>query len=269
MKPASSWAPANISLFFGIHRGKTHQTTGSIGAGFTVEEGVTAHVTRASKTSVFFNNKRIVFPTVLSVTKALTSQPVCVKLSSSLPLGTGFGLSGASALATAYSLNKMFRLKIPKRELAILAHVAEVENGTGLGDVINQYYGGILIKTKPSCSFVAKRMKTRKKTVYWKHFGTLQTKVIIQDTKKEKKINHAARKTLKKAQNSSFEQLMHLGKEFSKESGLLTEKNVKKTIAEIEKNNGFATMILLGNSVVSTIPFKGGRKLIISTKKAR
>ena len=33
-------------------------------------------------------------------------------------------------------------------ELAMTAHVAEVENRTGLGDVCSQYHGGCLVKLK-------------------------------------------------------------------------------------------------------------------------
>ena len=61
---------------------------------------------------------------------------------SSLPLGYWFGISGASALATAYALNRLLKLKKSNKELAIIAHIAEVESKTGLGDVTNQYYWG-------------------------------------------------------------------------------------------------------------------------------
>ena len=59
-------------------------------------------------------------------------------------------------------LNEIFKKAISfcgsKKELAFIAHVAEVENGTGLGDVINQYYGGFLAKYAPSYKFEAVRL---------------------------------------------------------------------------------------------------------------
>ena len=50
--------------------------------------------------------------------------------------------------------------------------------------------------------------------------------------------------------------------------GLLKDKNVIKTIKNIKKNNGNASMIMLGNAVFSDIKFKGSEKLIIKDKGA-
>ena len=58
-----------------------------------------------------------------------------------MPLGCGFGLSGAAALATAYALNEYLSLGKAREALAMIAHVAEVENRTGLGDVCSHTMG--------------------------------------------------------------------------------------------------------------------------------
>jgi hypothetical protein len=51
-------------------------------------------------------------------------------------------------------------------------------------------------------------------------------------------------------------------------SGLLRDKKTIQTIKNIEKNNGNASMIMLGNAVFSDKPFKGAIKLRISDKVA-
>ena len=77
------------------------------------------------------------------LTQAAGAAGVKVDLTSPLPLGCGFGLSGAASLATAYALNELLHLGKDMETLAMIAHVAEVENRTGLGDVCSQYHGGV------------------------------------------------------------------------------------------------------------------------------
>ena len=190
---------------------------------------------------------------------------------SNLPLGCGFGLSGASALATAYALNKSLNLRKSKKELAKIAHIAEVENETGLGDVVNQFYGGFLIKFKPSSEFIVKRLPIKNKIVYYKIFNKLDTKKIISNQNRINKINKAGTSSLKKIKTlkkPSLNKIIKISKEFSVESGLLTNKKIINLIKKIEKNKGNASMIMLGNAVFSDIPFKGSKKLKISCKGA-
>ena len=59
-----------------------------------------------------------------------------------VPLGAGFGTSGAAALSLALALNEALSLGLSKIEAAQLAHVAEVECKTGLGTVIAETFGG-------------------------------------------------------------------------------------------------------------------------------
>ena len=150
MISAKAFAPANISCIFKIYEHKDPRWMGSYGLGFTLNEGVLVTASMAKRNEVVFNNHSINFPTVKSTVEKLTKEKIRVYIKTKLPLGCGFGLSGASALATAYAANRLLNLKKTGKELAIIAHTAEVENKTGLGDVVNQYYGGFCFKLKPS-----------------------------------------------------------------------------------------------------------------------
>src|SRR3989338_5561550 len=130
----------------------------------------------------------------------MTNEKLKIHIMSKLPLGCGFGLSGASALATAYAVNEMLKLKKPKKELAVIAHIAEVENKTGLGDVVNQYYGGFFAKLKPSSYFVVKRLPVKNTHVYCRYFSKINTMSIIANPKLEHGINKSASIALKKIQ---------------------------------------------------------------------
>lgn len=262
MKKTSTFAPANISCIFVIKKGKTPQTTGSTGVGFTINEGVTVEVLESKKTEIFFNGEKIDFPTVSSVIKFVTQKKLRVNIASKLPLGCGFGLSGASALATANAIDDLLNLKKTKLELAKVAHIAEVENGTGLGDVTNQYFKGFLLKTEPSFKFKSQNLNINS-PVYCKVFSKLETKTIVSGSDIEK-INNAGEKAIAEIESRiktiKFEQIIQISKRFALESGLLKDENVIKTIREIEQMGGNASMIMLGNAVFADIPFEGSSK---------
>src|SRR3989338_11175201 len=215
MQSARAFAPANLSCIFVIRKTKNPAKSGSLGMGFTVNKGVFATITKINnnkkipiikkcnikkiiknnnennKNVIYYNSKKINFPTVNSVIKKLTNEKVKVNIKSELPLGCGFGLSGASALATAYALNKLFNLKKSRKELAMAAHIAEVENATGLGDVVNKYYGGFCVKLETSANFQVKKLPIAA-SVYCRYFSPIETKSVIQNEGIRNRINDAA-----------------------------------------------------------------------------
>ncbi len=304
MQSAKAFAPGNISCIFVIKKTKKPEKSGSLGMGFTVNKGVTATIKKlnnntksnkkiinnnkknskntqttsgtnsiGNKNMIYFNNKKINFPTVDSVIEKLTDEKVIVDIRSDLPLGMGFGISGAAALATAYALNKLLNLKKSRKQLAMIAHIAEVENSTGLGDVVNQYYGGFLVKYESSYKFKAARLPIKNKVVYCKYISPINTKKIISDKKIKNRINNAGIRALNKIKaldnkNTNLKNIIKISKEFSISSGLLKNKKIINLIRYIEKNNGNASMIMLGNAVFSDTHFKGSKKLIIKDKGA-
>lgn len=266
-----AFAPGNVSCIFRICRNRNPAKAHSLGVGFTVDKGVIVTAKKSKKTAIRLNNKKTGFPTVLSVIRKLTKQPVEINIRTQLPLGAGFGISGASALATSFALGRLFRLKKTKKQLALVAHIAEVENRTGLGDVNGQFNGGFLIKSKKGYPLKAERLPIKKQNIYYKVFGKIDTKKVITNKNKENKINKAADKALKEIKNKrniNLKDIISISKEFALKSNLLN-KRLSNIIKDIEKNNGKASMIMLGNSIFSTIPFKNCKRLKISQNKAR
>jgi pantoate kinase len=72
-----------------------------------------------------------------------------VECETPLPLGAGFGVSGAAALGTALAADAAFDLGRSENALTTVAHVAEVRAGTGLGDVVAQARGGVPVRLEP------------------------------------------------------------------------------------------------------------------------
>lgn len=270
-----AFAPANISCIFKVYKHKNPGLAGSWGLGFTLSEGVTVSVKKVNATSVLFNSKKVDMPTVFDVVQALTTDNILITINTKLPLGCGFGVSGAAALATAYAVNKLLDLKKTKKELAVIAHSAEVKNKTGLGDVANQFFGGVLFKKKPSSYFSITKIPLKEKTVYCRVFSPLSTKSVLSNNKLLVHVDEAAKDALGEIANELSEKnvltlakILSISKQFAVASGLLKEKDVIQAIEEIEKKGGSAAMIMLGNAVVSNISFAGATKFFLSQKGA-
>ncbi|MBW2983832.1 hypothetical protein KY361_01850 [Candidatus Woesearchaeota archaeon] len=269
---AKAFSPGNVSCIFRVIENKNPIKKHSLGVGFTVNHGAEVSV-KVGKNSIYFNNKKIKLPTINSVIKKLTDKSIEVRIKSKLPLGAGFGMSGACALATAYSLGKLLGKK-SKKGLAMVAHEAEVENGTGLGDVGGQFNGGFNVKLKRGKPLSVTRLPIRDKFIYYQFFSKIETKKIINSKGKKIKINKAGDKSLKnikKLMNGrkiSLKEIIKISKGFSVDSGLLTDKKVKDLIEKIEAKGGNASMIMLGNAVFSDIPFAGSKRVKITNKGA-
>ena len=266
---ARAFAPGNISCVFKVIPHADPARMHSLGMGFTVKEGVEVIVSEQNETEVLFNGACINFPTVHAVVNRLIQNSgitgIKVDITSLLPLGCGFGLSGAAALATAYALNELLTLHKDSEKLAMTAHIAEVENRTGLGDVCSQYHGGYLVKLKEGSPLTADRLPIAEQPIYYRYFGAIQTSEVLGNSEQTTRINRAADVALRTLQTLTsakpnadlFNACFAVSKQFSVESGLLSDARVIDTIAGIEAEGGVASMIMLGNGVFSTHSFEG------------
>lgn len=275
MDCARAFAPGNISGVFKIIRHDDPEKMHSLGMGFTVSDGVVVEVRRADESAVSFNGELTDFPTVRSVAAAVTDVAVSVAIETPLPLSSGFGLSGASALATAYALNGLLDLGRSEEELAMAAHVAEVENLTGLGDVCAQFHGGCLVKLEPGQPLKARRLPVAEQAVFYRYFSAISTRGILSDPSRVERINRAADGALKQLsvlaerESVNFADCIRASREFAENSGLLEDERVRRIIEQVEAAGGSASMIMLGNAVFSLSPFDGARRTTLSTGSAR
>ncbi|MCF2240303.1 sugar kinase [Halobacterium salinarum] len=147
---AVAFAPGHVTGFFSVDAGATEAAvaSGSRGAGVALSAGVTVTVTRAENTGVVLNGT----PTeIASVRGVLDALGVTARVTAETPLqlGAGFGVSGATALAAALAANEVFGCGCSENELVQVAHVADAEAGTGLGDVVAQARGGLPVRVEP------------------------------------------------------------------------------------------------------------------------
>ena len=274
---AKAFAPGNISGLFKIIADDDPAKMHSLGWGFTVSDGVIVDLARSNSrdTRVTFNGEPIDFPTVTSALSDLTHQTLNVDVRSNLPLSSGFGLSGASTFAALLAADHLLAIGKPRDELAMIAHVAEVRNLTGLGDVCSQYNGGCLVKTVAGHPLAAHRIAMPPTPVFWRYFGKIRTSEILSDHDRHERINRSAETALADIEAAieqdseiTFSGLIALALDFANSSGLLMDSRVKDAIEQAQANGGVATMIMLGNAVFSTVPFPGSIETMLSVTAA-
>ena len=248
--------PSSISLIFKVIKDKNIDRMGSIGVGCTIDRQVNVRIKEYIKSSIFFNGTEINLPTVESVIDVLSSKPLSVEITSTLPLGYGFGISGASSLATAIGINRLFSLKKSRLDLAKIAHRAEIINRTGLGSIATQITGGFLVKKEAGLPVKTSFLPFVGKKIYAVIIDKLETPKIIRKSNRLRRINTAAEKALRiisQHPNISLADILDISYNFAKESNLLTNQELIKVINEIKNQSGHATMLMLGQVAISDI----------------
>jgi pantoate kinase len=261
------FAPANISLVFETYEASAAGGRGSLGVGITLDEGVTAKVVPDKPPGIYVGRKKWAFPTVAQVIEEMTTVPVRIELTAAFPFGCGFGMSGASALATAYALNAWLaengRPTKSRDELGMIAHRAEVANATGLGDVGGQFNGGIMIKTRKYEPLTVEQLPFSCDELHVQIFGPIHTADVIGSREKLGAINAAGRRALDQITDAgkslTINELLDFSLNFAVDSELLQSSRLRDAIEKIRSASGHASMIMLGEAVVSSTPFAGSR----------
>jgi pantoate kinase len=246
---AQAFVPGHVTGFFTADRNPDPTKAGSRGAGIALSDGVTVTVRAADSVSVVLNGEEIEMEAVQRVLDALEVQGE-VRGVTDLPLGSGFGVSGAMALGSALATNQAFDRRLSRNELVTIAHGAEVQAGTGLGDVVAQAHGGVPIRLEPGGpqdNFLD-AIPTRGRIEY--HVvGELSTDDVLSGSTDE--ITEAGKKALSEVVSEpTIQRFMRASRTFSRESDLLTPA-VHEVITDVTEAGGNAAMAMLGETVFS------------------
>ena len=245
MDRATAFVPGHITGFFSVQSAAKPAQSGSRGAGITLTDGVEVTVTPGSGCQL--NGEAASITAVDSVRSRLGVE-AAVDATTPLPLGAGFGVSGALALGTALAANAVFDCGKSENELITMAHCAEVEAGTGLGDVVAQARGGLPIRIdagSPShgrLDGVAARPRIEYVT-----FGELSTAdVLADDTEALSRAGESALSRL--LEWPTLNRFMSAAREFADDADLLTD-DVADAIDAVDEAGGDAAMAMLGDTV--------------------
>jgi pantoate kinase len=185
-----------------------------------------------------------------------------------LPVGCGYGASGAGALGTIFGLNSLFKLGLSYYEKGKIAHIAEVVNHTGLGTVCGQLNGGIGIVKEPGYPCVYERIKTPSDIIIiCGSFGMIHTKSILTNPVLNIKIKEAGKIALKKIiKNPDIKSFLNISLEFVKNTEILDILKLSKVKELIDDLNRLdiigASMNQLGRSVYAICEIKNENEVL-------
>jgi pantoate kinase len=244
---AQAFVPGHVTGFFTIHRDDDPTKAGSRGAGLALSTGVSVTVRPADEPAIVLNGDRVEMAAPMRVLRTLDAGAE-VRATTDLPLGAGFGVSGAVTLGTALATNALFERALSENELFTIAHGAEVQAGTGLGDVVAQARGGVPIRLEPGgpqdnhMDGIPARSRIEYKT-----FGELPTAEVLDG--ETELITQAGTQALSTVVGEpTLPSLLQASREFSRESKLLTDR-VWDVITDVSEAGGTAAMAMLGETV--------------------
>ena len=246
---ATAFVPGHVTGFFSPCPADDPARAGSRGAGLTLTDGVDVTVRPADDPGVVLDGEPISMPPVETVLDRLgVADRARVVAESDLPLGTGFGVSGAMALGAALAANARFDCARSANDLVTLAHRAEVEAGTGLGDVVAQARGGVPIRLDPGAPPYGRLdgvPATRR--VEYVTFGDLSTAAVLAgDTAPLVAAGDAALARL--VDRPTLPTLVAESRRFARDADLLTDR-VREAVDAVVDAGGEASMVMLGETV--------------------
>lgn len=280
MRITKSYSPSHISGFFAICDNKNPLYKGSIGCGIVLESGCVTEVSVSPcncndlPVTVTVDIKingvreeeayttRYVVDRLTGMRKSEAEVMVSVSTNFAVPVGCGFGASGAGALSTAFALNKLLSLNMTLNEVAQIAHCAEVENRTGLGDVIAEAYGGgVVVRKKPGPPEIGviDRIPHRNEKISYVVLGIdeTRTKTVLTEADEEgqegeemkRRINETGRAAMKTLmRRPTLETFISVSREFALRSELISS-TCKDVIEAVAAEGKIAGVAMLGETV--------------------
>jgi len=247
---ARAFVPGHVTGFFTSEPAPDPTVAGSRGGGLALTDGVTVTVS-AGDPGLVLDGADVAVEAVGRVLDALgVRDRARVRAESDLPVGTGFGVSGGLALGTALAANAAFDCRRTENDLVTVAHAAEVEACTGLGDVVAQHRGGVALRLEPGAPAVndLDAIPARPRVEYLV-LGELDTASILADATDA--LTEAGKRALATVRaDPTLSTFVEASGQFSREAGLLTDP-VEEVLADVEEAGGSGAMAMLGETVVA------------------
>lgn len=242
-----AFCPFHITGFFALKPYK--KQISSIGCGLVIADGATTEAS-AGYGSVYINRQPDPAPTTKTVAALLSNKSADIRTELAGPMSCGLGTSGAGALSTALVLDELWGLKYSFNALCEIAQRAEIANKTGVGDVIAQAIGGIVIRQQNAVD----RIPTPPLEVSYVVFGPLSTPEILADRDTLAVTNKFGSAALQKLmQRPTLDEFMRLSRQFACNSELISPK-ARDAVEAVEASGGLASMAMLGDAVYAIDP---------------
>ena len=247
----SVFVPGHITGFFTIEKHEIKLKNGSCGAGFLLSKGVRTTISKSDELIYDVNQgDSTVIDEVLSILEIDTDFKIAQDIQ--LPIGAGFGTSAASALSLTLALNEFLNLGYSDELCGQIAHMAEVNLGGGLGDVIAQTGNGLVLRTQPGAPGIGE-IKSFEHDVFiaWKSFGGIETSDIISNSHYQNVISASGSKYVEMFEKEpTIDNFLTFSSNFSHEIDLMSDE-VKNLIDYFKSSSDIlgTSMAMLGNTV--------------------
>jgi pantoate kinase len=248
----AAFCPGHISGYFKRIPGVDPATTGSVGAGLVISEGVLAYVKPAKRTIIRVwqtdgSGKGIrILQDSPPIRSAIKKIPIAASVMTecNLPIGAGFGLSAAALLATLTALNRLYDLGMDERGIARLAHETEIDHHTGLGDVNSCRGGGMVVRTIAGIDAPVRRIHGLTGPVFAVSFGPIHTPSVLGSSEQMERVAAA----FPSGEPETIEEFFSSSRAFAEKSGLVTPQ-VEEVLESCDAQGLKASMTMLGNGV--------------------
>lgn len=275
---ATAFCPAHITGFFKAHL-EGHENNlehlGSMGAGFSINQGVTTRVKIETKdnqesnfkitTHGYQSDKTDVSQYVLNEFLKLgkfSDKFFNIEHNISIPVGYGLGSSGAVALSLSFALDQALETKLEKTMIGQIAHNAEVNCKTGLGDVLASYHGGFEIRVKPGAPGIGhvEKIPTDKISIIMICFSPISTNKFIKERLSQ--INGLGGKMVNLLlESKDYDHFQDMSLEFAKYVNVMTPR-MQKIVKELSENDIKCGIALFGETIFSMVPQKEESKVL-------
>lgn len=233
-----SQAPGSVTTLFAPVEDGAH------GVSFATEDGVVADVSPADGISVTLDGEPTDFEPVELACEAL-GVVARVDLTAEVPVGRGFGASGAATLATVLAARAEFGLGRDRDELVEVAARAEIEAGTGLGDVYVQDLGGLVWNVGEG-----RQRRAVTTPVEYASFDAIATADVLGDEGAMDRVRAAADEAFAGFDpDAGLLELFERSWSFARATGLATDR-VRAAVERVTDEGGAATMAMVGETVV-------------------
>ena len=237
MRTARAFAPGHLTGLFQIcDEPKDPILKGARGSGVSLTQGtyttVKAEPSEAPSQRVFINGEEmrdaVISESVLSKYIPRLTEPhrIVVEHTIETPITAGFGSSGGGALCLSLALNQALDAGFTRVEAAQIAHVAEIECGTGLGSVFAADIGGFGVLYKPGAPGVGKAAHydaVDDLSVIYLHYGPIPTKEALSNPELRRRINELGGRYVDELHKElTPERFMSYSRRFTEHLGLLT-----------------------------------------------
>ena len=273
-----AFCPAHITGFFKAHLENNQEkleNLGSMGAGFSIRQGVTTRVTIDKKnshdsnfkitTKGYQSDKTDVSEFVLNEFLKIGNfedKFFDIEHDISVPVGYGLGSSSAVALSLSFALDQALDTKLDKNTIGQIAHNAEVNCKTGLGDVLASFHGGFEVRVKPGAPGIGtvEKISTDKISIIMICFSPISTNKFIKERLSQ--INGLGGKMVNRLlESKDYQHFQDMSLEFAKYVDVMTPR-MQKIVNELTQNNIKCGIALFGETIFSMVPKEDESKVL-------